>query len=91
MHNEIKILICSDIDYEQLIAEVYIGGKFVALISQDEGASNLKVIFPDCDQNETAIARKVDYSTLHVALEKARRELVEQWNLKQIVGDKLEE
>jgi hypothetical protein len=76
MKDAIKILICSDTDYEQLIAEIYIDDKFVALVSQDNGVNDLQIVFPGCDQNEKAIARKVDFVLFNVALERARIELV---------------
>ena len=64
MNERIKITICSDTDYEQLIAEIYIDGKFVALISQENGADNLQLEFPDSNQNDTIISRKVTVQSL---------------------------
>ncbi|QDQ28440.1 hypothetical protein FNU76_19915 [Chitinimonas arctica] len=76
MTNTVKIQVCSDTDFEQLIAEIYIDDKFVALVSQDEGVDNLRVEFPGSDQNESTITRKVDFEVLCHALSNARRELV---------------
>jgi hypothetical protein len=76
MNERIKITICSDTDYEQLIAEIYIDGKFVALISQENGADHLQLEFPDSGQNGSIISRKVEYSLFHIALERARIQLV---------------
>lgn len=77
MGGKIKIIVCSDTDYEQLIAEIYIDGKFVALLSQDDGIDNLSVEFAGCDQNQTAITRRVKYVDIHAALELARVELLQ--------------
>ena len=41
--SDFKITICSDQDYEDLIAEVYYKGEFVALISQERGFANLEI------------------------------------------------
>lgn len=75
MMNAVKIQVCSDTDFEQLIAEIYIDDKFVALVSQDEGVNNLQIEFPGPGQNESAITRKVDFDVLCHALSKARSEL----------------
>lgn len=75
MANEVKIQVCSDTDFEQLIAEIYVNGKFVALVSQENGADLMQVEFPGQDLNEAAITRKVDFDILCDALMKARAEL----------------
>jgi hypothetical protein len=76
MNSAIKILVCSDTDYEQLIAEIYIDNKFVALVSQDNGVNDLQVEFPGCDQNQDAVGRKFDFNLFRDALERARTELI---------------
>lgn len=76
MNERIKITVCSDTDYNQLIAEIYIDGKFVALISQENGADNLQIEFPGSGQNDSIISRKVEYSLFLIALERARIQLV---------------
>lgn len=44
--NNLKMQICSDVDYENLIAEIYLEDKFIALISQENGIGNFMVEFP---------------------------------------------
>jgi hypothetical protein len=70
-----RIQICSDADYEQLIAEVYIDDRFVALVSHEDPTAEYFVEFPGPDQKEAAIVRKVKFSTLLAALAEARAKL----------------
>ena len=76
MNERIKILVCSDTEYEQLIAEIYIDGKFIALLSQENGADDLQLEFPDRAQNFAIISRKVDCSLLRIGIEAAQTQLV---------------
>lgn len=76
MESKLKIQICSDIDYNNLIAEIYFDEKFVALISQEDGVSNLKLEFPGLNQNEEAVIRKVDLDWFQEALLVAKKSLV---------------
>jgi hypothetical protein len=71
-HQRLEILIASDVDYEQLIAEIYCDGKFVALLSQDKGPSRLEVVFPCAQANEAAITHSVDLDWLKDALDRAQ-------------------
>ncbi|MFC0140552.1 hypothetical protein ACFFJN_10955 [Erwinia mallotivora] len=41
-NNQLKILTVSDVDYKNLIAEIYCDEEYVALIQQEEGKENLK-------------------------------------------------
>ena len=76
MCNGLKVLICSDVGYDKLIAEIYCDDKYVALISQEDGADRLAVEFPGPGMNEEAIARKVDLAWVEAALPAARRKLL---------------
>lgn len=69
-----RIQICSDADYEELIAEISIDGKFVALVARHANGA-LVVDFPRV-QNEDAVAKRVHFSTLMEALGAARIELL---------------
>ncbi|MCD9120889.1 hypothetical protein [Cupriavidus sp. UGS-1] len=59
-HQKSEVLIASDVDYEQLIAEIYCDGRFVALLSRDKGPDHLEVVFPGPQANEAAITRSVE-------------------------------
>ncbi len=43
--SKIKIIIASDIDYENLIAEIYCNDKFIALLQQEDSKDVIKVEF----------------------------------------------
>ena len=43
MKSNFYITICSDQDYEKLIAEIYYGDEFVALVHQEKGSPKLEV------------------------------------------------
>lgn len=77
MCDGLKVLICSDVGYDKLIAEIYHDGKYVALISQEDGPDRLVVEFPGPGMNEQAIARQVDLAWLEAALPAAKRKLIE--------------
>lgn len=74
---KLETVIASDVDYAELIAEIYSDGKFVALVSQDDGIKHLKVVFPGCDGNEVAIVRNVGLEWLKQALVQAEIALVD--------------
>ena len=47
MKNEFKIVISSDLDYEDLCAEIYFDNQFVAILTQEKGFENLLIeIYP---------------------------------------------
>jgi hypothetical protein len=70
-----RIQVSSDVDYKNLIAEVYVGDKYVALVSREDPARDYCVEFPGPDQHEPAISRQVDLSTLVAALAAAKAKL----------------
>lgn len=45
MNNSYKVIVCSDVNYEELIAEIYIDDNFIALLSQEEGDTKTKIEF----------------------------------------------
>lgn len=71
---ELRIDICSDIDYDWLIAEIYCDGKFVALLSQEGGPDHLMVEFLGVSDEESSV-RKVGLDWLVNALMAARQRL----------------
>lgn len=78
MHEGLRVLICSNVEYNNLIAEIYSHGKYVALVSQEEGPDRLVVEFPGPDQNEDAIIREVNFDWFEYALRQAKNKLIEQ-------------
>ena len=71
----LRVQVCSDIDYENLIAEIYVDDQYVALVSREESNGPLLVEFPGPNQNEAVIARKVEFQSLMAALYEAHAKL----------------
>lgn len=47
MTSKFKILISSDIDYDELCAEIFFEDQFVGILTQEKGFKNLKIeIYP---------------------------------------------
>jgi len=75
--DDIKILLSSDCDYEQLTVEIFYKGKFIALLNQDDGLDNIKIEFPPVGINESSVLRKIDLSILERALVLAKKAIYE--------------
>lgn len=43
MNRDFKILISSDLEYEELCAEIYFQDQFVAMLTQENGIENLEI------------------------------------------------
>ena len=72
--SEFRVTVCSLPDYEDLVAEIYIGDEFVALLSQERG--------PDAMAVEIAPRRTpftTDLSTFEEAMSHAKKRL---WELR---------
>ncbi|MBU9819141.1 hypothetical protein J1782_04470 [Rahnella sp. BCC 1045] len=67
--HELKVVVASDVDYENLIAEIYCDEEFIALLQQEGGEDNIKV---ELSPNIGAI----DYDWLQNALSEARKKLL---------------
>jgi hypothetical protein len=51
MKNDFKLIISSDLDYEELCAEIYFDNQFVAILTQEKGFENLVIeIYPPKNQ-----------------------------------------
>lgn len=73
MNNQgLEVVLSSDGQYEQLTAEIFCDGKFVALISQDDGPEALKIEFPANDVDENSVLRKIDLATFEQGIERAK-------------------
>ena len=70
-----EILICSDCNYDNLIAEIYIDDKYIALVSYNDNG-NFFVETPSVKLiNEDLITHKVDYNIFIELLEEAKNSL----------------
>ena len=73
--SDIKIILSSDSNYEELTAEIFYEEKFIALLNQDEGLDSIKIEFPGPDVQENAVLRKIDLAVFEKALVEAKLKL----------------
>ena len=73
MNSKYEIQIMSDVDFEELIAEISYEGKFIALIDQDEGKDNLRIRFSDSLKDLI-----FSYAELLDALSEAKKKLLQE-------------
>ncbi len=66
---QLKIVIASDVDYKNLIAEIYCDDQYVALLQQEDGKDEVKVEFG------TGL-KAVSLDWLHNALSEAKKRLI---------------
>jgi hypothetical protein len=71
----VEILLSSDLNYEELTAEIFFDGEFIALLNQDAGIDNLKIEFPAPEAGETTVLRKMDLSIFEEALILAKKKI----------------
>ncbi|OON33561.1 hypothetical protein BTJ39_23950 [Izhakiella australiensis] len=67
----LKIMISSDIDYEYLIAEIYCGDIFIALLQQEHGVDDIRIEF-------SSDINTVNLDWFQNALNEAKKKLLNQ-------------
>ena len=70
-----ETMIASPSDYDELVAEIYYDGLFVALVSQERGKGLFDIETPGPNMIEKEIMRKVDADGFEKAVEEARQRL----------------
>jgi hypothetical protein len=70
-----ETLIASPPDYDELVAEIYYDGLFVALVSQEHGKGLFDIETPGPNLVEREVARKVNLDGFRKAVEEACRRL----------------
>ncbi|WP_241613746.1 hypothetical protein [Rosenbergiella epipactidis] len=68
--DHLKIVIASDVDYENLIAEIYQNDEFIALLQQEDGINDIKVEF-------SSNISVIDFDWLQNALNEAKIKLLD--------------
>ena len=66
------IVVGSPVDYDRLVAEIRIDGRYLALISQEDGPDHMRIEFL-----EHHSISSVEYDVLLAALEDARNALLD--------------
>ena len=74
-HSGFYITIASDTSYNELIAEIYINGDFIALLNQDAGPDHIKIEFP-ASVNDATEQNSIDLDVFLVAVQEAKKQLV---------------
>ena len=69
-----RIVVASDIDYDNLIAEIYLGELLIAIVTRESGTEEYVVDLPG-SQRDGAPMTRIELSTLRAALDDARTEL----------------
>ncbi|GEM_PF-1353686 len=82
MEKQISIKICSDIDYEDLIAEIYYGEQFVGVVDQEKGFNHLVIRMPvgielPISSNKSMLA--LNLTDFEHAIEEAKQKL---WDMR---------
>lgn len=72
--NSYRILVCSDVDYDELVAEIFSEGKFAALVARSVDGTFV-TDFPWVE-NKDAATNRVDLSTFAAALGAAEKALL---------------
>lgn len=70
-----EIIISSDENYENLVAEIYVADKYICLVSYDtQGAFFVETPTPN-RSNEAVISHQIDYDTFVELLHQAKKAL----------------
>jgi len=70
-----ETMIVSPLDYDELVAEIYFDGRFVALVSQERGKELFDIETPGLDLIEKEVTRKVEAEGFRKAIEEACQRL----------------
>ena len=75
MPSNFNIVLASPSEHRELVAEIYIDGKFVALISEERGSGLFDLETPGAGLVETNVTRRVDLPRFMAAVEQACKQL----------------
>ncbi len=71
-----KILIASDSDYNELVAEIYFHDEFVCMVTQERKDGTFDVEFPGPNLVENLVSRRVEFGSFINALNDAKQSLM---------------
>ncbi|MGB0743402.1 MAG: hypothetical protein ACPGSB_02645 [Opitutales bacterium] len=75
--NGFNIQFYSGCDFENLTAEIYFDGKYVASVIQEKGPGEFEILFPDSQMNQDVVISRFDMNGFVETLLKAKEELME--------------
>lgn len=70
------VILSSDLEYDKLVAEMYVDGLFIGLVQQELGSDNLIVELPGRNVHEAAVTRRASYEDLIYLLNLAKKKLL---------------
>ncbi len=71
-----NIVIASPPEYEELVAEIYFDGNYIAQLNKENGDDHIELEIADAVVDQSMVCRKVDLNGFLEALEIARTKLV---------------
>lgn len=75
-NNDFSVILASSVEYEELVAEIYFDGLFVAQLSQEKGPDCIELEIADANLEQKMVCRKVSLTGFLEAVEFARQRLV---------------
>ena len=75
MNGKFTLEFCSDLDYEELVADIYFEQSFIALVTQEKGIDNIEIELSPKDEKIKSLKLPLNYFI--DILMKARSSLVE--------------
>ena len=70
-----ETIIASPYEYEELVAEMYLDGKFIGQITKEKGEDQMEIEFGDSQADTDAICRKVNLDGFLECVQTARDRL----------------
>ena len=74
MTSKFKIILSSDVDYNELCAEIFFEGQFVAILTQEHGFENLEIEIHPPRNKETWVFK---FSEFELILNSAKKALLD--------------
>ncbi len=75
MDPQFEVIIASDPEHEKVFAEIQLGGKYIASVSQEDGPNRLVVELPGPGLDERYVLRQIPYKDFVFWLEEAAKKL----------------
>lgn len=72
-----EVIITSPPQYEELVAEIYFGGLFIAQLNKEKGDGSIELEIADAVVDQSMVCRKINLDEFIEALEFAKNRLIE--------------
>lgn len=71
-----EVIIASPSEYEELVAEVYFDGLFIAQLNKEKGDEAIELEIADCVVEQSMVCRKIELKGFLETIETARKRLI---------------